>query len=47
MQTVLSDLDLLDEIAKWWNGCNLAAIECYKFIMHYAEKAGRLCYFLK
>jgi hypothetical protein len=20
---------------------NLAAIECYKFIMHYAEKAGR------
>ena len=34
---VHGNLDALDEVSKWWNGVKLAAIECYKFIMHYAE----------
>jgi hypothetical protein len=40
MKVVLSNLDLLVEGAKPWNFQILQAIECYKFIMHYAEKAG-------
>jgi hypothetical protein len=41
MKAVLSDLDLLVEDAKWGIFKYLQAIECYKFIMHYAKKAGR------
>jgi hypothetical protein len=41
MGPVISNLNLLDEDSKGWNCKILAAIECYKFIMHYAEKAGR------
>jgi hypothetical protein len=42
MKAVLSNLDLLVEDAKWWNfQIYLQAIECYKFIMHFAKKTGR------
>ena len=39
-QTEVGNVSTLDELSKWRNGVYLAAIVCYKFIMHYAEKCS-------